>query len=661
MPCPSANYKGLSVVDWPYENWSKRVFGNVANYFEPDTVADLCNVVMQASQDGRELRVAGSQWGFENMTYSPASVVSIATMQTVVDDVIPSALNETWAARQRDPAGDKLVLVMAGTRVGNVTKLLAAHDPPLSLPTLGGANGQSFVGAFTTGTHGGDLQQAPLADMVVALQLITEGGRELWIERESDPITDDASLGAVLAHRCPDIEIVRSDALFNSVLVSVGRFGIVHACVVRARPAFKLAEWAFKRPWKILFGVVGVEPMLRQGILGPDLFRPLLDSLPPPPTFPHNLNADDIAHPTGLEVSFSTLTPEDCWVRRRWPIRPGADNSDFQVPNAGDDFCALNYNDVLKTVNDIFDGLQVSAAALTLINVAGGIITSVAFQVIRDGFNTELAKVRNPSQGDLLTLALNAMFDLDLRVIPEGISLLIFGERFRLSENGGRRGPADVIISGYPGSADNLCYRGDSIESIFDASQSGYLDYASHIMERLQTAKVAGWLSFRWSRPSKATLSMHNMDCPWLVAVELTSLRGLRGNEELMHSLEVMTLANGGRPHWGQINALTKLIAVEDAGESAKALAELIAAGRVLPAEFLLLSNVAKLALYGNRMVQWRQYLRAVVGNTRTFSCDYTRQRGLEPAAGTDSPTMYGVPANWAASGGGLPVLSLLL
>jgi hypothetical protein len=66
--------------------------------------------------------------------------------------------------------------------------------------TLGGAGGQTVVGALSTGTHGGDFDRPPLADNVVALHLVADGGKHYWIEKgraaTSIPFTDEAKLRA---------------------------------------------------------------------------------------------------------------------------------------------------------------------------------------------------------------------------------------------------------------------------------------------------------------------------------------------------------------------------------------------------------------------------------------------------------------------------------
>jgi hypothetical protein len=57
--------------------------------------------------------------------------------------------------------------------------------------TLGGAGGQTVFGALATGTHGGDFRIPPIADSVMALHLVADGGRHYWIKPEcfvSEPV-----------------------------------------------------------------------------------------------------------------------------------------------------------------------------------------------------------------------------------------------------------------------------------------------------------------------------------------------------------------------------------------------------------------------------------------------------------------------------------------
>ena len=147
----------------------------------------------------------------------------------------------------------------------------------LAMGALGGRNGQSLAGALSTSTHGGDWKEPPLPDFVRAIHLVTDGGRELWIERSSEPITQDDRLQPVLA--CADTEIVRNDETFNAAIVACGRLGVIYAFVLEVRSAFRVVE-VITRPSR-----AELLQALRDGIDSGDLYGPLftlLKAIPAP-------------------------------------------------------------------------------------------------------------------------------------------------------------------------------------------------------------------------------------------------------------------------------------------------------------------------------------------------------------------------------------------
>lgn len=156
----------------------------------------------------------------------------------------------------------------------------------------------------------------------------------------------------------------------------------------------------------------------------------------------------------------------------------------------------------------------------------------------------------------------------------------------------GKRGPSNLIISGYREQSLQGCYRGDSIEPIFDAHSGGYLDFLDLILAAAPSRKQAGYISLRWSATSRATLSMHNFPSAHAGAIEVTSLRGLPDNAPWMDTVEAVAVARGGRPHWGQINNLNAW---------------------------------STRTLFSGNVGAWL---------SATFSNAFTAQRGLEPPAG---------------------------
>ena len=220
MTCPSPMFFGNQVDNKPWQNWSERVSGSVGTFFEPSSLPDLVNRVMHASQEGHRVRVVGSGWAFEDIAYSPDWMVSLVQMKRPLSTVTSVALNSSWANRRASAGDEVLFHVEAGASVADVSDSLAALG--LALPTLGGSNGQAIAGVISTSTHGGDIDLPPFPDLVMAMHLVTTDGREVWVERATQPITDDVPLAMALA--CKDAEILRDDELFNALLVGFGRF-----------------------------------------------------------------------------------------------------------------------------------------------------------------------------------------------------------------------------------------------------------------------------------------------------------------------------------------------------------------------------------------------------------------------------------------------------
>jgi hypothetical protein len=144
---------------------------------------------------------------------------------------------------------------------------------PLALQTMGAAGGQTIVGAFSTGTHGGDVLFPPLADYVVAIHMIalafaapllrdtplserTPYAAEFWIERGDDPdvppLVDEGLLQAVypqLPEAAAPITVLRDNDLFDAVRVSAGRMGLIYSVVLRVGWQYCLEQVRTKDTW----------------------------------------------------------------------------------------------------------------------------------------------------------------------------------------------------------------------------------------------------------------------------------------------------------------------------------------------------------------------------------------------------------------------------
>jgi len=599
MSCPSETYSGLETSNISWTNWSGRISGPVATFSTPNSLPDLVNIVERATMAGRKVHVVGSGWAFENIAYSPDWMVSMVRLKNPLMAVVDSALNAEWAAHQMPGSDDVLFEIEAGASVADVNDALAAVG--LGMPTLGGANGQGLAGAISTGTHGGDIATPPIAHFVVAMHVVTVGGREVWLERASQPITDDGALASVLT--CPDAEILRDDALFDAMLIGFGRFGIIYSYVLRVKRAYRLGEWTVQLPRTL------VTTLLRQGVTNGTFLMPLLGVLPDPPP---SVMAVDAKNPRGLEVVFDTQHLDSCWVKRRWlttepppdfSTTPPTLPSDLNIANSPNQLCQMGAAGVYAAGLAALDALLL----IPWWNL-------VPIVVITEQGALSVAYAQNPQMtaGEMLARVLKAFWDLQAQA---GFGPLIaeqFQQAYQFSTAAGIRGESSVVLSGFREQSLQNCFRADSIEPIFDAHAIGYLNFLDVVVAIAPSVKQAGYISLRWSGTTMATMSMHNYPSANAVAIEVTSLKGLPDNATWMATLESVAISCSGRPHWGQINTL----------------------------------NAATVALlYGPNLNKWTAALTAFTGGSAMFSSAYTMQRGLEPSNATAVPTLFGTPA----------------
>jgi hypothetical protein len=160
------------------------------------------------------------------------------------------------------------------------------------------------------------------------------------------------------------------------------------------------------------------------------------------------------------------------------------------------------------------------------------------------------------------------------------------------------RGPHYQISTGGREANDQVDFRSDSIEVVFDASDPMYLDFLDDILNTCSRYHQAGYIALRPSLRSNALLSMHNVPGPRAISIEVASAKNLDGNAAWMSYVQQAALRNGGRPHWGQYN---KLDAVD---------VEI---------------------LYDAALRDWREALIGVSDLSTLCSNAFTVQRGLEP------------------------------
>jgi FAD/FMN-containing dehydrogenase len=155
----------------------------------------------------------------------------------------PQRMKALWTFDQepqvyrKDLAEDRKYLVRAGSghTVKEMNRLLWEHG--LSFPILGGYDGQTLGGVFSTGTHGSIITRGPLSEMIVSMDFVLADGSVVRIE----PINGITDPKAFAAER-PSVRLIQDDDYYNAARINIGAMGVIQSYMLRVTDAFHLKE-----------------------------------------------------------------------------------------------------------------------------------------------------------------------------------------------------------------------------------------------------------------------------------------------------------------------------------------------------------------------------------------------------------------------------------
>jgi hypothetical protein len=297
-----------------FVNWSQSVVVNPYRRCGPRTVQEVVDIIRHASAAGREVRACGSGWSFSDIMVTTDYLVDTNRLRGVArlsqgrhswtrgvlaatpgtatppaqfgnTRILPDGLRDAVIGTNR-----RFAWVGAGTTIKELYTMLGSPSGETgspgaparagwALPTMGGASGQTLAGAISTGTHGGDFDQPPIADMVRAIHMVAPDGQLLWIEGAGDrAITDRTKMLAGLVG-VPPGNLRYDDTWFDAVLVSLGAMGVICSYVIELVDQYGLSEHVHETTW------ARIKPHLESGeIFTTTTFdagqRPWIDSHP---------------------------------------------------------------------------------------------------------------------------------------------------------------------------------------------------------------------------------------------------------------------------------------------------------------------------------------------------------------------------------------------
>lgn len=180
-------------------NWAKNIAFRSAAYAQPETEAELIELVMKY----QKIRVVGTGHSWSALCCSEELLINLDRMDKIL------SMDRTA----------KTVSVQAGIKLKNLNRLLDREG--LALVNLGSISEQSLAGAITTGTHGSGIKFQCLASQVLAFGLITANGEKRICKKGDD--------------------------LFDAALISLGCLGIITEMTLQVTDAFNLQEITYTR------------------------------------------------------------------------------------------------------------------------------------------------------------------------------------------------------------------------------------------------------------------------------------------------------------------------------------------------------------------------------------------------------------------------------
>jgi len=176
------------------QNWSKNVDFNDRGYLQPESLAELQELV----RSNAKLRVRGTAHCFNEIANTSSYAVNLSKMPQTIE--ISPELNS--------------VTVAAGLKYGELAPVL--HEQGWALNNLASLPHISIAGSISTGTHGSGIKNQNLANQVLSLDLVTAEGE--------------------IRH------INRTNPAFNALVVGLGLGGIVYQYELKIEPTFKIRQ-----------------------------------------------------------------------------------------------------------------------------------------------------------------------------------------------------------------------------------------------------------------------------------------------------------------------------------------------------------------------------------------------------------------------------------
>jgi FAD/FMN-containing dehydrogenase len=190
------------------------------------TVKALSKLIVDSKKANTTLRAYGGAWSLSRVAVSQGGMINTKPLNYIFP------LSRKSVSTKYSGDYTKLFFVQCGASVQEVNRYLQKKN--LSLKNTGASNGQTIVGAISTGTHGAGINVGSMQEYVVAMHIIVGPNKHILLERKTYPVVTPG-----LANKLGS-ELISDDDLFYSALISFGSFGIIHALILETEPIYLL-------------------------------------------------------------------------------------------------------------------------------------------------------------------------------------------------------------------------------------------------------------------------------------------------------------------------------------------------------------------------------------------------------------------------------------
>lgn len=618
---------------------------NVPKVVYPSNLHELIEV---CSASAGNLRAAGRHWGLSEAAISDHTFIETndpgdthPPMSRTLKEVVPSCVSSDYLKHMVSRGGGRSPWYLAHVESGKrVCQLYAELDQPVSMKndqtlagrlkaefqddsfggpwgmaTLGGAAGQTIVGAFSTGTHGGDFDRPPIADSVVALHIIADGGQQYWVEprRHNVPnLVDDAKLRSLYGREngyANDIVVIRDSDVFDASLIAVGRFGAIYSVIIKAVPQYSLYERRRLQYWQDVKGLVNqrseklfrADALLVGGLLpSPDVFGdqhflqiavclvPCANggknrigitqrwtvALPQDPAGRTERVGKklDVAGP-GDDPRFENVGNGISFKPDKDDPHKGASPSILQIACSNASFLAGIIEGVISEIKDFIEsnGAVVGAglAAAGAIGGAGLLALIPQLAAILAILYGLLKLVHDDSRfGEVMNSAKNLLLNPNN---PDPVSRaagvlawrMIYNKSFDSQQSETDYQAISYAVMDKHDYGDTCQVNVDSLEVFFDATDDRLVAFVDALIlfetsQEYRGKSLVGYASLRFTGPTQALMGMERFATT--CAIEVSCIRDITGGQDLIDYAAALARRPdiNGIMHWGQRNDCTR-------------------------------------------------------------------------------------------------------